>query len=1092
MNTRKLGLTTFVLVVLILALLTGAFGLMIGRAQAPKPKLTPVPTFEFSDATPTATQEPAAPSASISGRVWHDLCAVTAETEGFALTPSAGCISTGDGGYQANGLLETGEPGLGGALVQLGTGACPAATLALATTNLRGEYSFAGLEAGTYCVSIDALSAENALLLPGEWTFPTVSGGRPVADYTLTLLDGDRASEINFGWDFQFLPVPEPIPTKSPVPVPTTTPEPVIIQPTPSLTPLPTQPPQASPTPLPAVGCTDVATFVRDITIPDGTRLLPGQSFIKTWRLRNEGTCVWSRDYALVFVGGHRMGGSAIVPFAVTVQPGATIDLSVALTAPAGTGTYEGSWQLRNADGKLFGIGQLAKSPFWVKIVVGPTPTPWVPPTMVPTPTPAPKFYYWRGEYYNNRNLTGVSVLVRNDGEINFNWGAGAPAAILPSDGFSARWSRTLVLPAGTYRFYASSDDGVRVWLNGELIIDQWHDASSVTYAAERMLGAAAHTIRVEYYENLGAARILFRWEREGDFPQWNGAYYSNVNLSGAPALVRNDADINFNWGRGAPAFGLPADGFAVRWTRSMIFEEGLYRFHAAMDDGLRLYVDDNPVINAWTDGARRDVTGDFRISAGYHNLRVEYYELSGDASVQVWWEKLPAFYPDWRGEFWSNATLSGSPTLVRNDASVDFDWGKGAPSANLPADNFSARWTRTIGFGAEVYRFHVIVDDGARMWLNDRLIIDTWRDGTAREVTADIPLAAGQYSLRLEYYERSDNARIRLWWETVTETVYPDWRGEYRSNPYLHGSPALLRNDKAIDFNWGKGAAAPGLPEDNFSARWSRIVTFEPGVYRFSAQADDGIRFFLDGNLVLREWHDNDGKKVYSVEKPLDGTHIVSVEYYEAGGEALAKFWWTRAGDLPTPVPPTATPIPPTATPIPPTATPTPIPPTATPIPPTATPEPPPVRVRVLINEILPTPAEVDWDGDGTADESDEWIELTNAGDETIQMGGWSIVSDGQAYILPKGTVLEPGGFLVLFRAQTGIKLADAGGQIQLLGPQGRVRDGIAYPQLETDGSYSRDAEGMWHVGWPPSPGQPNLPTGLAPIRSMPETAIR
>ena len=95
--------------------------------------------------------------------------------------------------------------------------------MALATTSLSGDYSFSGLESGTYCVAIDALSPENALLLPGGWTFPAASGERPVAAYTLSLLGGDRASEINFGWDYQFLPVPEPVVTVLPSPTPTVT-----------------------------------------------------------------------------------------------------------------------------------------------------------------------------------------------------------------------------------------------------------------------------------------------------------------------------------------------------------------------------------------------------------------------------------------------------------------------------------------------------------------------------------------------------------------------------------------------------------------------------------------------------------------------------------------------------------------------------------------------------------------------------------------------------------------------------------------------------------------------------------------------------
>jgi hypothetical protein len=1312
MSTKKLSRVSAALAVLLLVVMMGAFGLLVGRAQAPKPKPTLVPTAVLPDATPTATQEPAPDTASVNGRVWHDLCAIAGGEGSLAVTPSDGCVPSSDGGYQANGQLEDGEPGLGGVLVQIGVGACPAFGLASATTGLDGGYSFAGLDAGTYCVTVDASRAENGLLLPGGWTFPAVNASNGVAGHTVTLTEGERRTEVNFGWDYQFLPLPEPVPT---TPTPTQPVATDLPQPTSTSRPAPTQ------TPLPPLACTDKATFIQDVTIPDNTRLLPGQSFVKTWRLRNAGTCTWTTDYAVVFASGHSLGGPLAIPLQRSVAPGSTTDLSVTLTAPAEFGAYESRWQLRNADVELFGIGRNADAPFWVKIVVGPATT--------PTPAP-PRFTYWRGEYYTNRDLAGNPVLVRDDTEIAFNWGTAAPASGMPSDSFSARWSRSLPFQGGTYRFYAYSDDGVRVWLDGELIIDQWRDAANIAHAAERTLTAATHTLRVEYYENGGAARIQFWWERLSDFPQWRGEYYPNVTLSGNALLVRNDTDLNFNWGRGAPVTGLPADGFSVRWTRTLAFDAGLYRFRVSMDDGARLWVDDALVVNAWSDGGRREVTGDYRLSAGHHTLRVEYYERAGDASIRLWWEKIDV-YPDWRGEYWSNPYLSGNPTLVRNDVTLDFNWRQNAPAAGLPSNDFSARWTRKVNFDADTYRFHVLVDDGARLWVDDRLYIDSWRDGVARELTADVPLARGQHSLRLEFYERGDNARIRLWWDKVGSVSYPDWKGEYWANRNLSGSPALLRNDTAIDFRWNKGAAAAGLPADEFSARWSRQVTFEPGIYLFSAQADDGIRFSLDGQLLLNEWHSSDGKEVYSVDKVLTGPHQLVVEYYEDRGGALAKFWWKRVGAVPTPSPTPAPNRPPvavddsvitaedvavsvnvlandsdpngdalsissyqtdsarggtvsctsagmctftpaanysgddsfgytasdgrggssgavvrvTVSPVndPPravddsvttaedvavnvnvlvndsdpdgdalsisshqvnsarggtvsctnvgmctytpaanysgddnfsytvsdgkggtssavvrvTVSPVNDPPVAaddlattdqdTPVTInvlandsdpdgdpltvsnhqvtssrggtvscdgagrctyspaagfngsdsftytvsdgkggsdsatvslTVNPLPDPVNVR--LNEILSVPGSTeDWDGDGKADEQDEWIELYNAGTDTVELGGWAIGNGVDTYLLPAETVLRPGALVVFFQKQTGIPLGDSGGVVQLIGATAEVVDSVTYGALGPDASYSRDETGAWHSDWPPSPGRVNAPSG-------------
>lgn len=116
--------------------------------------------------------------------------------------------------------------------------------------------------------------------------------------------------------------------------------------------------------------CTDKADFVEDITVPDDTVFSAGETFVKTWRLRNAGACTWTEQYELVFVDGEQMGGDSPIPMPGAAYPGKTIDLSVELTAPSTIDTYIGNWMLRNAEGNLFGVGKNADKPFWVQIKV--------------------------------------------------------------------------------------------------------------------------------------------------------------------------------------------------------------------------------------------------------------------------------------------------------------------------------------------------------------------------------------------------------------------------------------------------------------------------------------------------------------------------------------------------------------------------------------------------------------------------------------------------------------------------------------------------------------------------------------------------
>jgi len=130
------------------------------------------------------------------------------------------------------------------------------------------------------------------------------------------------------------------------------------------------------------------------------------------------------------------------------------------------------------------------------------------PPTPVPTPPPPVAITGWKGEYFNNRELQGAPVLVRDDAEIKFDWGTGSPGPEVPPDNFSARWTISRDLPAGTYRFNIWVDDGVRMWIDDVLIIDGWTEGATRNYVADVNLAAGIHNGRVEYFEAVANAMI--------------------------------------------------------------------------------------------------------------------------------------------------------------------------------------------------------------------------------------------------------------------------------------------------------------------------------------------------------------------------------------------------------------------------------------------------------------------------------------------------------------------------------------------------------------------------------------------------------
>ena len=110
--------------------------------------------------------------------------------------------------------------------------------------------------------------------------------------------------------------------------------------------------------------------MIADVTVPDDTQMSPGEKFTKTWRFMNNGKCNWS-GYTIAFVAGDRMASPDTAPVP-DAEAGATVDVSVQLTAPAADGSYTGFYELRKANGETLPIG--IESTFWVRILIGNAP----------------------------------------------------------------------------------------------------------------------------------------------------------------------------------------------------------------------------------------------------------------------------------------------------------------------------------------------------------------------------------------------------------------------------------------------------------------------------------------------------------------------------------------------------------------------------------------------------------------------------------------------------------------------------------------------------------------------------------------------
>jgi hypothetical protein len=260
------------------------------------------------------------------------------------------------------------------------------------------------------------------------------------------------------------------------------------------------------------------------------------------------------------------------------------------------------------------------------------------------------------GQYFANTTLSGSALLTRTEA-INFDWGTGSPGAGIPVDGFSARWTGQISVPAsGSYVFQTISDDGVRLWVNGAQLINNWTDHAPATNnsAAVTLAAGQRYSVTLEYYEKTAGAVAKLNWQTPATttfvaipaaqlYPAAQGLlgqYFTNAALTGNPALTRSEA-VNYDWGAAAPAPGVPVDGFSVRWSGHVgVVADGNYTFQTTSDDGVRLWVNGNLVVDNWTThGSTIDRSPVLALKAGFfYEITLEYFDNANGAVAKLGW----------------------------------------------------------------------------------------------------------------------------------------------------------------------------------------------------------------------------------------------------------------------------------------------------------------------------------------------------------------------------------------------------------------------------------------------------------------------
>lgn len=369
--------------------------------------------------------------------------------------------------------------------------------------------------------------------------------------------------------------------------------------------------------------------------------------------------------------------------------------------------------------------------------------------------------------------------------------------------------------------------------------------------------------------------------------------------------FVKKTPFVHFNWGKGSPAPGIQNDHFSALFDQSQILN-GDYFIQTLADDRVKMIVDGKNAINRWTDSSGAIDRAILPNLKGYHSIQTHYYENTGEAAIYS--DIVP--FDSWLAYYYNNKDLKGKPVraqVIKPNAAgaVYQNLGRHSPMPGVQADNFSARYVTAKHLSPGDYVIRARADDGVRVYLDGKLVIDRWTASKYREDAAKIHINNNKSAnpdvhwIEVQYFDKAQESRLNVWISPYDSQITSGgWLGEVYPNtdlsgtPYILGGKEALKTIKDINFDWGKGSPCEKIPNDHFSAEFKKkLVVPSTDHYQFNVWADDGVRVYVDNTPVIDSWVGSKYKLRSKTVTLTKGTHDIKVDYYEAAGLAKLKF---------------------------------------------------------------------------------------------------------------------------------------------------------------------------------------------------------
>lgn len=514
-----------------------------------------------------------------------------------------------------------------------------------------------------------------------------------------------------------------------------------------------------------------------------------------------------------------------------------------------------------------------------------------------------------KGEYYSGTDFSQLSFS-RLDPAIDFDWGGGSPDGSLDKDSFSIRWTG-MVLPefSELYTFYTETHGGARLWVNDQLLVDQWN-ANGMTYQSGTvaLIAGESYEIKMEYKEDLGSAQTRLLWSSASQgkeiIPesQLNPPFIPN-----APAITSTNSTsttITLSWQTVTDATGydVEVDGTAIdngvkaTYTDTNLAPNSSHQY--------RVRAKTAEVTSAWSAptelktkiAAPQNVQASFSGSA----ITVTWDEVSGADSYEI--------------------EVDG--TLIDNDLSTVYIHDHLMPNSThayrIRAKNIegASDWTQllTKTVMAEIptnLRADVTSTSVTLSW-------DAVFEATGYEIEADGTIIANGNDTIFVHNGLMPNTlhkyRVRAlkvsgpteWSAYIAVTTYLEQgKGIGLTGKYFDSSDLTeqknIRVDKMVDFDWKNNSPISDISGKDFSIQWTGQI--EPRFsenYTISTEAHGGVRLWINGTLLIDDWNaHNQSQKSGNITLIAGKKYDTKMEYRETNGVARVKLYWESPSQI-------------------------------------------------------------------------------------------------------------------------------------------------------------------------------------------------